>query len=82
MIIPKAARIEGKSASSTRELEEYVFVQEYVDVQGDAKLEDLFCGGGDEEWVGGYEICKGWRSGLDPSCERVEVLGVKRVVGI
>ena len=31
-----------------------------------------FCGGGDEEWEDGCEIYKGWRGGLDPSCEEEE----------
>ena len=32
----------------------------------------VFFGGGDEEWRDGCKICKGWRGGLDPSCEKEE----------
>ena len=63
MVTTKADPIEGKSASSAGELEQY------EDVQGDAKLEEWFRGDGNEEWGDQCEVGKVWRGGLDPSCE-------------
>ena len=56
MVTPKYAPIEGKSVSRAGELEEY------EDVLGDTKLEDRFCGGGDEELGDGVKYVKdgGW----------------------
>ena len=66
MVTMTAAPIEGKSACSARELEEYEDVREIL------SWRTVVLGGGDEQWGDGFEICKGWRCGLDSSCEKEE----------